>query len=45
MEVSKAKINFIMASSRNGSASDSRSEGCVSDIMKNGILNVQSLAT
>ena len=29
MEVSKVKINFNVASWRNGSASDSRSEGCV----------------
>ena len=29
LEVSKAKINFNVASWRNGSASDSRSEGCV----------------
>ena len=29
LEVSKAKVNFNVASWRNGSASDSRSEGCV----------------
>ena len=28
-EVSKAKVNFNVASWRNGVASDSRSEGCV----------------
>ena len=29
MEVSKTKVNFNVASWRNGSASDSTSEGCV----------------